>query len=451
MRGAYDANVKKAFDILRSDDTKYSWTSKRDAYKTVYDAINIVTTKYTAYGFRNHMLNGDTVSDISVAYYNKFALFPLFPCIATGKMKGIYDKMLAEGVDMLLMTSAVKLGSQGPVDFDGNSIQKPFNKYVQSYAYLRRQLNTDPEEGDKIPMGTQMVKIGLQNLRLGRTDYADSRTGELKSGQQILDEFMDSIKQLAVNGAYELQKMFFYDGTTTIDPEKLSDYLKSQLSSRNANKGLIEAIQVVKDPQTGLKKLMCPLAATSDASWIESILISTINRRVIDIVTPGSSFVQRSVFAIEDSEGEGAIQGDANMSPTINNGEKLQMLNEDDSMDAVISMDYFDEVLFKGKLRNMSFDEKRQWLFDNGVIGKGTKANTIGYRIPTQAQSSIHALRFVDVVPAVKSTIILPEEFTKITGSDFDIDHLYLASYNYNVQISEDGVQYATTTFDPTD
>lgn len=31
----------------------------------------------------------------------------------------------------------------------------------------------------------------------------------------------------------------------------------------------------------------------------------------------------------------------------------------------------------------------------------------------------------------------MPEEFTKITGSDFDIDHLYLASYNYRK--TEDG------------
>jgi hypothetical protein len=74
------------------------------------------------------------------------------------------------------------------------------------------------------------------------------------------------------------------------------------------------------------------------------------------------------------------------------------MLNEDGSMDAVISMDYFDEILFKGKMRNMSFNEKRQWLIDNNIIGPNAKANTIGYRIPTQAQSSIHALRFVDVV-----------------------------------------------------
>jgi hypothetical protein len=32
-------------------------------------------------------------SDLAVPYYNKFALFPLFPCLATGKMAGIYEKM----------------------------------------------------------------------------------------------------------------------------------------------------------------------------------------------------------------------------------------------------------------------------------------------------------------------------------------------------------------------
>lgn len=300
-------------------------------------------------------------------------------------------------------------------------------------------------------MGTQMVKIGLQNLRLNRKDYTHSRTGKNISGKELLDSMMGSIKKLAVNGMYELQDMFFEDGTNNIDPEKLSKYLKSQLSSRNANKGIIEAIEVTTDPETGKKKLVCPLAATADASWIESILISTINRRIIDIVTPGSSFVQRSVFAIEGGENEGSIQSDKDMSPEINNGERLQMINEDNSMDAVVSMDYFDDIIFKGKLSNMSFNEKRKWLFDNGIIGKGAKANTIGYRIPTQAQSSIHALRFVDVVPAVKSTIILPEEFTKITGSDFDIDHLYLASYNYNVMVTEDGQQVVTTSFNPLD
>jgi len=207
-------------------------------------------------------------------------------------MSGIYQKMLNEGVDMLLMTSAVKVGSQGAVKFDGESINAPFNKYIQSYAYLRRQLNTDPEEGDKITMGTQMVKIALQNLRKKKT-YTDSRTGEDITGEEVLDRFMSSIRALSNIGMSELHEIFYTDDH--VDQKKLSKYLKEQLTARNANKALLEAIEV-----DGNGNLTSVLAATPDASWIESILISTVNKKVIDIVTPGSSFVQRSVFAIED-------------------------------------------------------------------------------------------------------------------------------------------------------
>jgi dsDNA-binding SOS-regulon protein len=138
MRGAYTRDVRNAFEILRSNETKYSWIDKRDAYDKIYKATNLVTTKYTAYGFRDHGTNGEASSDVAVAYYNKFALFPMFHCTATGKMADIYQKMLDEKVDMLMMDSAVKVGSQGAIKFDGDSFKEPFNKYVQSFAYLRR-------------------------------------------------------------------------------------------------------------------------------------------------------------------------------------------------------------------------------------------------------------------------------------------------------------------------
>jgi hypothetical protein len=313
MRGAYNNRVRKAFKILMSS-TKYDWIKSADAYKTVYDALNIVPTKYTAYGFRPHTSNGSQVSDVAVAYYNKFALFPIFPCMATGKMNTIYQKMVDEEVDMLLMTSAVKVGSQGAVSFDGKQFDKPFNKYTQSYAYLRRQLNTDPEDKDKSPIGTQMIKIGLANL-ISNRQYTDI-DGNTISGKDLLDKFMGAINSLADIGAQELKDMFIdnNEGVETINYEKFSEYLKDQLTSRNANKTLIQSIQVVTDPVTKKKKLASPLASTADASWIESIFISTMNKKIVDITTPGKSFVQRSVFGME---------GDSEMSSTLNNGKKL--------------------------------------------------------------------------------------------------------------------------------
>ena len=408
-RGALTNDVAKAINILESAD-KYSWMDQKDAYKLIYDKVNLVTTKYTAYGFRDHTTNGKKVSNLSVPYYNKFALFPIFDCIATGKLKNVYDKMKENKIDNLLMTSAVKVGLQGHSEFDGETISKPLNVYTQRLSALRRQLNTDPEEGDVVAAGTQMIKVCLSSLRLDRT-YGDM------TGEQLRDKLMNSINKLSDLGIEKFKNRFYSNGI--IDQKKLSEYLIEQLGTRNANKNLIDALTY--NPETG--SMNAPIAATADASWMESMLISAANKDIIDITTPGSSFIQRSVFAIEGKNGEGSIQGQE-----IYNGNRLQMINEEGSMDAVISIDYFQDILPK----NLSYNQARQWLLDHKIIGKESTSNTIGYRIPTQAQSSIHALRFVDVVPAVKSTVILPTEFTKITGSDFDIDHLYLARYNVN-------------------
>lgn len=408
-RGALTNDVAKAINILESSD-KYSWMDQKYAYKLIYDKVNLVTTKYTAYGFRDHTTNGKKVSNLSVPYYNKFALFPIFDCIATGKLKNVYDKMKENKVDNLLMTSAVKVGLQGHSEFDGETISKPLNVYTQRLSALRRQLNTDPEEGDVVAAGTQMIKVCLSSLRLDRM-YGDM------TGEQLRDKLMGSINKLSKLGVDKFKDRFYSNGI--IDQKKLSEYLIEQLGTRNANKNLIDALTY--NPQTG--SMNAPIASTADASWMESMLISAANKDIIDIMTPGSSFIQRSVFAIEGKNGEGSIQWQE-----IYNGKRLQMINEEGSMDAVISIDYFQDILPK----NLSYNEARQWLLDHNIIGEKATSNTIGYRIPTQAQSSIHALRFVDVVPAVKSTVILPTEFTKITGSD----KLYQCSNQYNIKNS---------------
>ena len=423
-RGAFNNKIQKAFDILTGEDN-YSWKDKRDAFDAIYNEVNFVTTKYTAYGFRDHTANGNNIEGgLAVPYYNKFALFPLFDCLATGKMRGVYDRMKEKKIDNLLTVDAIKVGRQGAIKFNGNELNGELTTYTQRLAALRRQLNTDPEEGDEIAAGTQMIKIALSNLRL------DRKYGKL-TGKKIRDKFMNSINELSARGVDKFKSKFYSEvnGELKVDQRKLSKYLIEQLGSRGANKNLIDALTI--DESTG--KMKAPIAATQDASWMESMLISAANKDIVNITTPGSSYVQRSIFAMEGSakDGDGKIQG-----AEIYNGKQLQMINPDGSMDAVISMNYFDSILPKNK---MSFNEKRQWLIDNGLIGENAKANTIGYRIPTQAQSSIHALRFVDVVPAVKDTIILPAEFTKITGSDFDIDHLYLCSKNFNVKHSENG------------
>lgn len=439
--GLYKNKAKQLFDMLRDPDKQYTFRQKADAFAELQEFI-VGAQKYSAFGHRND----DQLGSLLIPYYNKMALFPIFPSIAMGDMGKVYNKMINEGVDMLLFDSAVKIGNKHNSEFkQGKGIEEPFVTFKQDLRYLRKQLNTDPNGKIEMNLGTQTAKVALASLILDRTNYTDSLTGQTISGSEILDNIMGSINQLSDMGVKEVDDLFFTDGE--FDIQKFAKFLNDELTSRNANKNTIDAITIKVDDADGSKHLNVPLAAQSDPHWIESILTSALNKRIIDVKTPGNAFYQRSVFAMEgnvisDDEYDklpAAAKKLINWQ-TLNDGKQLQFVNNDGSMDAVISIDYFEHIIPEG----MSFDQARKWLFDNKIIGNRSdvKANTIGYRIPTQAQSSIHALRFVDVLPVVKDTIILPREFTKVTGSDFDIDKLYLASLAYNVKDNKASIEF---------
>lgn len=451
--GAYGEDIQRAFKVLRGEEVNDRTYSTRDvrqmlsAWNLVYTTV-IGTQKYTAYGFRKQ--NG-----VLVPYYNKTALFPMFKALCTGKTAKLYEKMKKDGVDMVMLNSAVKVGSQGSQDIDWDNLDDnfQFNTYEQEYRYLRKQFNTDPKEKELMAMGTQMTKIIMSAMLPGRNYIVTDPDGSKRSVNAIdlRDEIMNSINKLSQIGYDRLRKQLFNGDELNV--ERFSEFLIEELSSRGASRDLLDAVSVVDENsldidearrerirQTGKKELKVPLSALSGMNWIQSIINSKVNKSVIDINTPGAAFIQRSVLGME---GPTTMVSDENLPPDIYEGRKLAFRNENGSMDCVLSIDFFEHVLPP----NLSFEEARQWLIDNkiisGTMSDGTwsdaDASIVGYRIPTQAPSSIHALRVVDVQPIVRDTVVLPAEFPTITGADFDIDKLFLSTIYYKKHDVVDG------------
>lgn len=426
--------------------------SNGQAYQIIVDAL-IGAQKYTAYGYRmapaTEQDAAEGLGQIPIHYYDKFALFPLFPQIATGMAKDLLQQMEEQGIDMLKMDDAIKVGACGSksfefedsVDDDGKVTKTALEKfeefkttgfvvYKQKFCFLRRQMNTDPHEDEERNIGTQMLKVALNGVNKALM-YIDAHGNSIR-GWKMLSRINKNLNNLSDLGEQYFRHRFWKNGE--FDVEELSNFLEDQLNSRNADANLLDGIQVVIDPVSGKKRLKVPIEAMSSAGWIESIINSAINADVVDVSSDGNAYYQRSIFG---SEGK-PITALQDTDRTLYNGQTLKAINEDGSMDAVISIDYFIHLVPKN-IRN-NFDAARQWLIDNKVIGSEATANTIGYRIPTQSQSSIHPLRFVDVLPIVRDTIILPKDFTAITGSDFDIDKLYLASIHYEKTYKEEKV-----------
>lgn len=505
MVGSWSSDIEEAFKILRSGNV-YTVRTKLNAYNKIVTTV-IGTQKYTAFGRRR-----DPKTGIMITYYDKYALFPIFESIAYGRTANIFHAMKKQHVDQLKINSAIKVGSQGsqPIKWDDYSSvegdEKPlfldtfkFNSYEQRFKYLRKQLNTDPNEKKYMSIGTQATKIVMSNLNVN--NYYVLRDGTKIKGQDLLDTIMNSMNRLSDIGMQNIMKQFFKtnedgqiidgdgkvidDGNLSrvvIDQKKFIETVLDMIKSDDPNINLLSSLQVEGDEKSGYR-LSMPVDAVQSSNFLESKLIAKINGEVIDTKTPGAAFIQRSVWGMQGSKlferSDGGIVGDNNV--TLYNGKRLQMINEEGSMDCVLSIDYFKKLLgdfdiqtkrtfelkdgakiplkdkdgnikvdkdgntiYKTKLekRQLSFEDARQWLIDNGIIGEKAKANILGYRIPTQAQSSIHALRCVDVIPVVNDTAILPEEFTKITGSDFDIDKLFLSGLNYKTEGVENIYDY---------
>ena len=436
QNGKYGKEIQRAFRILRGEKINPS-TNKpytvndtfvlSEAYKLIQTTV-IGTQKYSAFGYRFQ-------DGLAVPYYNKMALFPMFKNVCTGNMAKIYKAAIDQNVDMIMINSAVKVGSQGSTDIiweDYDQDGKPdfndpvngfkFKPYEQSFEDLRKQFNTDPkDEKEWMHIGTQMLKVALSVLKPGRTRMV---RGRKVSDTELRNDIMYNQHKLAKIGEQEVRDMFS-DKDGNFDVEKFSKLLTEELQSRGASSQMLSAVSVVE--RNGKKELRVPLCALSQMNWIQSIINSIINKRVIDVNTPGAAYFQRSVWAME---GRSQVLGDDDLPSSLNRGNKLQMINEEGSMDCVLSIDFFYDILKRAGMLNKSLDEQKEWLMDHNIIGPNATANIIGYRIPTQAVSSIHALRCVDVIPTVRHTIILPAEFTKITGSDKQ----YRCSNQYNIK-----------------
>lgn len=469
--GKWDDKMKYAFEVLRGEHGADVLAEKgAELYKSILDLI-VGTQKYTATGFRKS--DDGQGGTLMTPYYNKTALFPIFEQIAYGRMAQFLQAMRKNNVDMVMMTSAVKVGSQGAIKLDEllSDAEYKDHTYIQEMRFLRKQLNTDPNGREESPLGTQTIKIALSNLRMD-DDYVNPLTGKQCKGRELYQDIMRCYNILTDIGFEQVMRRFCklnkdgdvvynnvvvsrdsnqqHSSQPVIDKKALADFLYSEMMSRDANNNMLDACMSHKVTKTVTTdqgettvedyELNAPISAISQSGWIDSIITSLINKTIVDTQAPGVPFVQRSVLGMEgipqisrttkvtrEGHTTTTVEG-----KTLNDGYELQLKNPDGSMDAVISIDFFKDVI--PDYENKTFEQARDWLIKHKLIGPEAKTFTISYRIPTQAQSSINPLKFVDVIPIVRDTIILPKDFVSLTGSDFDIDKLYLSRLNINME-----------------
>jgi hypothetical protein len=204
----------------------------------------------------------------------------------------------------------------------------------------------------------------------------------------------------------------------------LSNFLIRQAKDSGLSRDVISSFEI--DESTG--QMRVPLSAQSNRRFVESRIISQVGKRAIDINTPGGSAIQHAFFGFKNT----TITDQESVGRAFNDGKDLSPLNEDGSMDCMLSTNFFRHVV-PASVRKQGYTAIREWLIKKNIIGQNAKPYALGYRIPTQGLSSTASLKVTDVLPeSMGDVIIVPNDFTAMTGSDFDIDKLYIVTGYYD-------------------
>ena len=401
--------------------------------------------------FENESIN-EGLNSRNRALLNKMAIFPVFKFNkSTDSGSQIYDRMNKSGneLDMIVFKSAAKVGavqkglqiiskdktvqtsvsnisdefsndSDTHLDYStGEVVNKESDNSlavkVQDLNNLRLQLNTHAHEVDSRSIGTQMFKLASSNI-VDDEKYGSGSNRRL--GRVIRRDITNSIKLLTQFGVESVKDRFF-TSSGRLNGLEVRKFVEDICESNGLG---ISAKQIIHNGGV--------IASLPSRSVFENSVSQFVNRLVVNINTKGGTAIQQSVLGFvafnrkkniltqEEAANKGFIE--------FNDGKELKWNKEDNSTQVLLSENFFRDVVpakYKG-----NFEATRQWLLDNNIIGDNAKPFGVGYRIPTQGQSSMFAAQVADILPKQNGDlIIVPREFTGQTGSDFDVDKLFLA------------------------
>jgi hypothetical protein len=388
---------------------------------------------------------------------DKFALFPIsFRMIhelnPTANMLKLYEKMIADEVDYVVYKSGRKVGAENVYQLynkDGSFNEAPLISEEEKKNPLGKQtvltiplsifaIQTEvpTKEDNQVTQGSQPTKLVTMDYMqagvpidfmpeehdfekrfnewtklLDKSSYnnGDNLYNELKNNQALLEARIENgleklFKKLGI-------KKTGIDSYTLDKPELTFDLLKEELLKREVNDNIIDALNGYEDGKFVLE-------AIPSYQQIRNILYSVAHKAVVSPKLKGGQKVQVSSALLESVRGEAKeVDGKLVYQSDILNFYK----NEDGKRTA--------EIMISRWFNSPLSDEQLLNYFNNTEEGKKQLSALAGvaFRIPTQKQNSIEAFKIKQFLPqGFGDSVIVPSALVKKTGSDFDIDKLFI-------------------------
>lgn len=396
----------------------------------------------------------DEAVGFNVATQVKNATIPLLPNFIKGtQLELLNNKMVEFNIQQINVTSAEKAGTKQIVtiaDDKGNILVDKLNNLKEAikplyYKDLRVQLDVpDHIQDEHNKLGVQIGKNILNNIKEKNTYKIGNNSF---TGKEIIEHYFDVLHENIVDSSNSLLKRLGakFDsngnpiedekGNIIINEESLQKILEDEVESRGLSDNFKLAIQ--QQEIGGQKIFNLPLYYSTMASKWESILTSLFTNNVTNQKFPGGHTAQVSGMF---------LQGKGKASEYT---QEAQEITKD-----TYGIQWSKEILDRGDfiLKSMQYqgDEKstivaevllpvwsKQFFDKDGqVIDIDTLPDSvktmIGYRIPTETKHSMIVFKVVGFLPSTMgSVIVLPNDFVTQSGSDFDIDSIYLMQPNF--------------------
>lgn len=413
MSGQWNDDMEKAYNNFKNGtwniaDFNIIWQTKKPY---VYTQVNNMSG-----------VEGHTGIKTPVQHKNsEFLLLAMHELIAgplgkSSKLRAINEFMEENNIDVVQFESTTKVGKQGVIDLNKvngfsqvkevlknttmpNGVENPNVVHKVSYEDYGIQTATPEHAIDAVQL------VGTQIRKLITADIAPDTIIEVDGKKMTKQEWLNLYN--AINTENIIQAFADVDEIFK-DPKKVEEILLEEI--RGNQRYGIDMMRACTLNENG--QFNIPLFDPVQSQRVQTLLNSIIKSRITKQKIRGGALIQVSDYGLTD-ELHVVFEGE---------GENKRIKYLECYMPAY-SREFY-EPLMKEGTHELDINKLPEDL-----------RKLIGYRVPTEDKYSMAPLYIKGFLPQQNgSAIMLPAEITTLSGSDFDVDKMYIMLPEFNIK-----------------
>lgn len=445
MSGQWTDDMEQAYNNFKNGDWNIKdfniiWQTKKPY---VYTQVN-----------NNSGIEGHTGIKTPVQHKNsEFLLLAMHELIAgplgrSGKLRAINEFMEDNQIDVVQFESTTKVGKQGVIDLNdvnteadviqrlkdttgiGFGNENPNVVHKVSYEDYGIQTATPEHAIDAVQL------VGTQIRKLITADISDDTIIEVDGKKMTKKEWLDLYN--AINTENILQAFADVDEIFK-DPKKVEEILLEEIRG-NQRYGMDMMRACTLDENNNFN---IPLFDPVQSQRVQTLLNSVIKSRITKQKIKGGALIQVSDYGLTDElhvvfkDKDGNLMSwesysKKNKNATRENYEEYVKKAREEGSLAIAYLECYMPA-YSRKFYKPLMDPNTHQL-DITKLPEDLR-KLIGYRVPTEDKYSMAPLYIKGFLPQQNgSAIMLPAEITTLSGSDFDVDKMYIMLPEFNIR-----------------